>query len=47
MPVRAETYQDGARAAAGFSPDASGTYFVKVDQRGDQNPVFCLLYSYK
>jgi hypothetical protein len=46
-PVAGELYEDGARAAAGFAPDVTGTYFVKLEQSGNQPVVFCLIYSYK
>ena len=45
--VTTENYQDGPRAAAGFTPDASGSYFVKVEQTGNHVSTFCLVYSYK
>ena len=43
----AEPYQQGATAAAGFSPGASGPYFVKVELVEGATGAFCLLYSYK
>jgi hypothetical protein len=46
-PVSYLPYQSGARAAAGFSPDASGLYYVKVALEDGQNSTFCLIYSYK
>ncbi|MEQ1853008.1 MAG: hypothetical protein ABMA01_15630 [Chthoniobacteraceae bacterium] len=46
-PLTVESYEDGPRAAAGFRPDASGPYLVKIEQRGDQASSFCLVYSYK
>ncbi len=45
--IDAEPYQDGATAAAGFSPEASGPYFVKVELVEGATSAFCLLYSYK
>ena len=47
MPVSYEPYQSGARAAAGFSPEASGLYYVKVALEDGQPATFCLIYSYK
>ncbi len=44
-PVTYEPYQDGARAAAGFSPSVSGPYYVRIT--GTKAADFCLLYSYK
>jgi hypothetical protein len=40
-------YQSGPRAAAGFSPDASGLYYVKVALEEGQPATFCLIYTYK
>ncbi|MGB8169051.1 MAG: hypothetical protein WCF18_16260 [Chthoniobacteraceae bacterium] len=42
-----EPYQQGATAAAGFSPGVSGSYFVKVELVEGATAAFCLLYSYK
>jgi hypothetical protein len=47
MPVSYEPYQSGTRAAAGFSPEASGLYYVKVALEDGQPATFCLIYSYK
>ena len=47
QPIRAETYRDGTRAAAGFAPTFSGPYLVKLEQSGNQASPFCLVYSYK
>lgn len=46
-PLDVEPYQDAATAAAGFSPTASGTYFIKVEELDGEPAAFCLLYSYK
>jgi hypothetical protein len=46
-PVGYLPYQSGSRAAAGFSPDASGLYYVKVALEEGQPATFCLIYSYK
>ncbi len=46
-PVSYLPYQSGTRAAAGFSPDASGLYYVKVALEEGQPATFCLIYSYK
>jgi hypothetical protein len=46
-PVTYLPYQSGPRAAAGFSPDASGLYYVKVALEEGQPATFCLIYSYK
>jgi hypothetical protein len=46
-PVNYLPYESGTRAAAGFSPDASGLYYVKVALEEGQPATFCLIYSYK
>ncbi|MBV8814828.1 MAG: hypothetical protein JO271_10070 [Verrucomicrobia bacterium] len=46
-PVDFQTYQKDNKAAAGFSPDASGLYFVEVSSSGSTPTTFCLIYSYK
>ena len=46
-PVSYLPYEFGDRAAAGFSPDASGLYYVKVALEEGQPATFCLIYSYK
>jgi hypothetical protein len=47
QPMKSEPYQEGYTAAAGFSPDASGPYYIKVAQLEGDPAAFCLLYSYK
>jgi hypothetical protein len=46
-PVHTEEYQGGSRAAAGFSPDVSGPYFVRVKETEGAPATFSLVYSYK
>ncbi len=46
-PIAYEPYQEGASAAAGFSPDVSGPYLIKVEEVEGAAAAFCLLYSYK
>jgi hypothetical protein len=46
-PVSYEPYQSGTRAAAGFSPAASGLYYVKIALEDGDPATFCLIYSYK
>ena len=42
-----DNYNNGEKAAAGFSPASSGQYYVLVDLvEGDPSSV-CLVYSYK
>jgi hypothetical protein len=45
--LRTEQYEGGDRAAAGFSPNDSGQYFVSVDLLEGGSSSFCLIYSYK
>jgi hypothetical protein len=45
--VPTETHSAGEKAAAGFSPENSGQYFVSVDLLEGQEGSFCLVYSYK
>jgi hypothetical protein len=42
-----ESYNNGEKAAAGFSPVNSGQYFVSVDLLEGEEGTFCLVYSYK
>jgi hypothetical protein len=46
-PVATEMYEDGARAAAGFTPAASGPYLVKVQVVEGDPCAVVLVYSYK
>jgi hypothetical protein len=46
-PVEVQTYQKDNKAAAGFSPDASGLYYVEVSSSAQAPATFCLIYSYK
>ena len=45
--VTTDHYDGGDRAAAGFSPNDSGQYFVSVDLVDGGPSSFCLIYSYK
>jgi hypothetical protein len=45
--VTTESYDNGDKAAAGFSPASSGQYFVSVDLMEGEASSFCLVYSYK
>ena len=45
--LKTEHYNGGDRAAAGFSPNDSGQYFVSVDLVEGGSSSFCLIYSYK
>jgi len=42
-----QSYQDGVKAGAGFSPSVSGAYIVRVQEIEGAPASFCLLYSYK
>ena len=44
--LKTDTYSDAHRAAAGFSPDASGPYYVRIANPGPP-ATYCLIYSYK
>ena len=46
-PVESDPYQEVSVAAAGFSPQVSGSYFVKVEELEGKPAAFCLVYSYK
>ena len=46
-PTDFQTYEDGQVAAAGFVPEVSGRYYVKLTLLDGEKAQFCLLYSYK
>lgn len=46
-PMAIQPYENNAQSAAGFSPEASGPYYVRVDETAGDPATFCLLYSYK
>jgi hypothetical protein len=45
--VQAETYNDGDKAAAGFTAASSGQYYVSVNLLEGGESTYCLVYSYK
>ncbi len=45
--VVTENYNEGERAAAGFSPTSSGQYYISVGLVEGKESSFCLVYSYK
>jgi hypothetical protein len=45
--VQTESYNEGDKAAAGFSPTSSGQYYVMVDLVDGNESSVCLVYSYK
>ncbi len=46
-PMESDPYQEVSIAAAGFSPQVSGSYFVKVEELEGKPAAFCLIYCYK
>jgi hypothetical protein len=46
-PLEYQTHEDGQVAAAGFVPEVSGRYFIKISLLEGDKSQFCLLYSYK
>src|SRR3954465_5929271 len=46
-PLAFEPFSDDGKAAAGFAPTASGSYYIKVEELDGGPATFCLLYSYK
>ena len=46
-PLTTEVYNEGERAAAGYSPTSSGQYFVAVNLLEGEPTTFCVVYSYK
>ncbi|MGB8355640.1 MAG: hypothetical protein WCD79_17205 [Chthoniobacteraceae bacterium] len=45
--VQSEAYQDGTKAAAGYSPTASGAYIIRIQETEGDPATVCLTYSYK
>jgi hypothetical protein len=45
--VTTETYNDGDKAAAGFTPASSGQYYVSIGLVEGNETTYCLVYSYK
>jgi hypothetical protein len=45
--VTTEMYNDGDKAAAGFTPTSSGQYYVSVGLVEGDESTYCLVYSYK
>ena len=45
--VQTEGYNEGEKAAAGFSPTSSGQYYVMVDLVEGNESSVCFVYSYK
>ena len=45
--VPTEVYENNTQAAAGFSPQTSGPYIIRIEELSGEPASFCLLYSYK
>lgn len=45
--VTTDNYADGEKAAAGFTPNSSGQYYVSVGLLEGGESTYCLVYSYK
>jgi len=45
--LETENYNEGERAAAGYSPTTSGQYYVSVGLVEGGEASFCFIYSYK
>ena len=45
--VVTESYSEGEKAAAGFTPTSSGQYYVSVSLLEGGESTYCLVYSYK
>ena len=45
--VPTEPYENSLQAAAGFSPQVSGSYIVRIQELEGEPTTACLLYSYK
>jgi len=45
--VPTEPYENNTQAAAGFSPQVSGPYIVRIQELEGEPATACLLYSYK
>ena len=46
-PVEVDSTQDGPKAAAGFSVETSGPYYVRIQELEGAPATFCLIYSYR
>jgi hypothetical protein len=46
-PMPSEPYADEDKVAAGFAPETSGPYYVRIEAQEGAPASFCLLYSYK
>ncbi len=46
-PMVVDPFNDEGKAAAGFSPEASGPYYLQIKEVAGASSTFCLIYSYK
>ena len=45
--VKTDPYTNANRAAAGFAPDTSGPYYIRIADPARTAATYCLIYSYK
>ena len=45
--VEINNYQNNQTAAAGYSPELSGSYYVRIQETEGDPANFCLIYTYK
>jgi hypothetical protein len=45
--VQTDPYSNANRVAAGYAPDTSGPYYVRIAGPADSAATYCLIYSYK
>ena len=45
--VKTDPYTNANRSAAGFAPDTSGPYYIRITNTVDADATYCLIYSYK
>jgi hypothetical protein len=46
-PLESEPFNEDGKAAAGFAPEVSGPYYIKIELLEGAPTTFCLIYSYK
>jgi hypothetical protein len=47
QPIPLDLHEEAHRVAAGFSPSASGPYYIRIEAIEGEPTAFCLIYSYK
>jgi hypothetical protein len=45
--VKTDPYTNANRAAAGFAPETSGPYYIRIADTAEADATYCLIYSYK